>query len=106
MSAWVWKKKIKNDWNELITGQSMLDPRRDPHPGKIDLTQKHQAHPENSEIPTLTQLSEPQKFSELTQIPGWATNYAYSSQRFEKPYPEKQIALMKNFEPTQIKLYK
>ena len=53
----------------------MLDPTTDPHPGKIDLIQKHQAHPENSEIPTLTQLSEPQKFSELTQIPGWATYY-------------------------------
>ena len=58
--------------------QSMLDPTTDPHPGKIDLTQKHQAHPENSEIPTLTQLSEPQKFSELTQIPGWATYYEFA----------------------------
>ena len=61
--------------------QSMLDPTTDPHLGKIDLTQKHQAHPENLEIPTLTQLSEPQKFSQLTQIPGWATYYGESPSR-------------------------
>ena len=62
----------------LIYGNRLirkLDSTAEPNPGKIDLTQKHQAHPENSEIPTLTQLSEPQKFSELTQIPGWATYY-------------------------------
>ena len=48
----------------------MLDPTTDPHPGKIDLTQKHQAHPENLETPTLTQLFELPKFSQLTHFPG------------------------------------
>ena len=54
----------------------MLDPTTDPHPGKIDLTQKHQAHPENLETPTLTQLFELPKFSQLTHFPGWAAHYA------------------------------
>ena len=53
----------------------MLDPTTDPHPGKIDLTQKHQAHPENLETPTLTQLFELPKFSQLTHFPGWAAHY-------------------------------